>query len=127
MRSSFFYFKFQELIFPLISSSSCLRLLLFLLVPPILPYFFPSIMSFRRQFLRKMQPNQLALIIFEVCKMFPLILTVLFISHTIGATDLLHLSPAPHSRTIQEFLIYFSTCRSFSTIRSYAPNVALLP
>ena len=37
------------------------------------------------------------------------------ISHTIGPTDLLHPSPAPHFKTFKVLLIYFPKCPSFST------------
>ena len=45
--------------------------------------------------------------------------------HTIGPTDLLHPSPAPHFKKFQEFLIYFPKRPSFSTIQNCAPYVAL--
>jgi len=35
-----------------------------------------------------------------------------FIFHTVGPTDLLHLSPAPHFRTSQIFLVYCRVTRS---------------
>jgi len=43
----------------------------------------------------------------------------------IGSNDLLHPSPAPHFKTFQVFLIYCPKRPSFTTIWSYAPNVAL--
>jgi len=48
---------------------------------------------------------------------------VYFISHTIGQSGL-HPSPALHCKTYHVLLIYFSKCPRFSTIRSYAQNVA---
>ena len=48
------------------------------------------------------------------------------IFHTIGATDLLHPSPAPHLSTFNVSLIYFPKCRSFNTIHNHDQNVAFL-
>jgi hypothetical protein len=48
-----------------------------------------------------------------------------FVFHTIGPSDLLNPSPAPHFKTFQAFLIHFPQCPNFSTLQSYAPNVAL--
>ena len=56
VQSSAASFSFWYLLFSLISSSSCLRLLPRLPIPSI----FPSITCFRRQFLHKMRPIQLA-------------------------------------------------------------------
>ena len=53
-------FKWDYPLLSLRSSSSFLRLLLRLLVTTISPFIFPSITCFRRQFLRKMWPIQLA-------------------------------------------------------------------
>ena len=61
VRSRTSFFKWEYPLLSLRSSSSFLRLLPRLLVtsiPP--PFIFPSITCFRRQFLRKMWPNQLA-------------------------------------------------------------------
>ena len=57
VRSNASSFNFQYLIFPLRSSSRCLRLLPRLPVISILPSNFPSITCFRRQFLRKITNN----------------------------------------------------------------------
>jgi hypothetical protein len=46
------------------------------------------------------------------------------ISHTIGSPDLLPFSPAQHFKIFHVFLTYFPVCLNFSTIQSYAPNVA---
>ena len=46
-----------------------------------------------------------------------------FIFHTINLTDL-HSSPAPLFKTFKAFLICFPKCPIFSTIESYAPEVA---
>ena len=55
------------LVFPLKSSINCLRLLPRLSVTSSI---FPSITCFRRQFLRKMWPTQLAFLLFIVCTTF---------------------------------------------------------
>ena len=60
LRSSASSFKWQYPLLSLRSSSSFLRLLPCLLVTSISPFIFPSITCFRRQFLRKMWPIQLA-------------------------------------------------------------------
>jgi hypothetical protein len=57
VRSSASSFNFQYLLFPLRSSSRCLRLHPRLPVISILPSNFPSITCFRRQFLRKITNN----------------------------------------------------------------------
>jgi hypothetical protein len=56
--------------FSLISSSSCLRLLPRLPFISILPSICHSVMCFRRQFLRKMWPSQLAFLPFITCRIF---------------------------------------------------------
>jgi hypothetical protein len=60
MRSRASSFKWQYPLLSPRSSSNFLRLLPRLLVTYIRPFFFPSITSFRRQFLRKIWPIQLA-------------------------------------------------------------------
>jgi hypothetical protein len=64
VRSSASSFNFQYPIVSLRSSSSSLRLLPHLPVISIHPSNFPSITCFRRQFLRKMWPIQLAFLLF---------------------------------------------------------------
>jgi len=59
-----FSFNFQYPLFALRSSSSCLCLLPRLPITCILPSTFPSIKCFRRQFLHKMWPIQLAFLLF---------------------------------------------------------------
>jgi hypothetical protein len=68
VRSSASSFNFQYLLFSLRSSSSCLCLLPRLPVIYILSSNFPSITCFRRQFLRKKWPIQLAFLLFIVCR-----------------------------------------------------------
>ena len=70
VRSNASSFKFQYLPFPSRSSCSCLRLLPRLYVPSILRFIFPSITCYRKQFLRKMLPIQLASLRVTVCRMF---------------------------------------------------------
>ena len=60
VRSKAFSFKWEYPLLSLRSSSSFLRLLPRLLVTSISPFIFPSITCFRRHFLRKMWPIQLA-------------------------------------------------------------------
>ena len=60
MRSKASSFKWEYPLLSLRSSSSFLRLLPRLLVTSLSPFIFPSITRFRRQFLRKMWPIQLA-------------------------------------------------------------------
>jgi hypothetical protein len=57
-------------LFSLRSSSSCLRLLPLLSVTSIIPYIFRSIACFRRQFLHKTWPIQLAFLLFIVRRTF---------------------------------------------------------
>jgi len=73
-------FNFQYPFFTLKSRSSYLRLCHPLPVTSILPYIFPSITCFRRQFLCKMWPIQVAFLICIVCRSFLSSLTVCNIS-----------------------------------------------
>jgi hypothetical protein len=67
-----------------------------------------------------MWPIQLAFPLFIVCSLFLSLLTLCnLISHSVGPTDLLHSSPAPHFITFVVFLIYCLKCPSFSTIQSF--------
>jgi hypothetical protein len=88
-------------------SSSCLSL------PP--PHLVPSalslIMCFRRQFLRKMWPGQLASTLFIVWRLFRFFLTLynyFFIFQTICTNDHLYLSRETYFKTIKLFLMYFA-------------------
>jgi hypothetical protein len=58
------------------SSSNFLRLLPHLIVTSIRPFIFPSITSFRRQFLRKIWPIQLAFYFLISCRIFLCSLTL---------------------------------------------------
>jgi len=53
-------------------------------------------------------------------------LTLCYIYFSYDRSDYLHPSPALSFKTSQVFLIHLAKCRSFSTIQSYAPNVALV-
>ena len=64
VQSCAYSFSFQYPLLPLRSSSSCLRLLPRPPVTSVLPSIFTSIPCIRRQFLRKMWPNQSALLLF---------------------------------------------------------------
>ena len=70
VRSRASSFKWQYPLLSLRSPSSFLCLLLHLLVTSISPFIFPSITCFRRQFLRKMWPIQLAFRFLISCRIF---------------------------------------------------------
>jgi hypothetical protein len=70
VRSTASSFNFHYSLSSLKLSSSFLRLLPRLPVTSILPSIFPSISCFRRQFLCKMWPIQLAFLLFTVCRIF---------------------------------------------------------
>ena len=70
LRSTASSFKWQYPLLSLRSSSSFLRLLPCLLVTSISPFIFPLITCFRRQFLRKMWPIQLAFRFLIACRIF---------------------------------------------------------
>ena len=73
------------------------------------------------QFPHTMWPIQLTFLLFIVCSTF----LFSFISHTIGPSDLLHPSSAPHLKNLQVHHIYFPQYPNFSTPQSYTPNVTL--
>ena len=76
VRSRASFFNWQYPLLSLRSSSSFLRLLPRLLVTSICPFIFPSITCFRRQFLRKVWPIQLAFRFLISCRIFLCSLTV---------------------------------------------------
>jgi hypothetical protein len=76
VRSRAFSFNWQYHLLSLRSSSSFLRLLPRLLVTYICPFIFPSITCFRKQFLRKMWPIQLASRFLISCRIFLCSLTL---------------------------------------------------
>jgi len=102
VRSRASSFKWEYPLLSLRSSSSFLRLLPRLLVTSISPFNFTSITCFRRQFLRKMWPIQLAFRFLISCRIFlcSLTLTLHF------SRDRSNLSsPSFSSTTFQNFLI----------------------
>ena len=76
VRSRASSFKWEYPLLSLRSSNSFLRLLPRLLATSISPFIFPSITCFRRQFLRKMWPIQLAFRILISCRIFLCSLTL---------------------------------------------------
>ena len=80
VRSRASSFKWEYPLLSLTSSSSFVRLLPRLLVTSIYPFIFPSITCFRRQFLRKMWPIQLAFRFLISCRIFLCSLTLSNIS-----------------------------------------------
>ena len=70
VRSRASSFKWEHPLLSLRSSSSFFRLLPRLLVTSISPFIFPSITCFRKQFLRKMWPIQLAFRFLISCRIF---------------------------------------------------------
>ena len=76
VRSRASSFKWEYPLLSLRSSSTFLRLLPRLLVTSISPFIFPSITCFRRQFLRKMWPIQLAYRFLISCRIFLCSLTL---------------------------------------------------
>ena len=76
MRSRASSFKWEYPLLSLRWSSSFLRLLPRLLVTSISPFIFPSITCFRRHFLRKMWPIQIAFRLLISCRIFLCSLTL---------------------------------------------------
>ena len=76
VRSRASSFKWEYPLLSLRSSNRFLRLLSHLLVTSISPFIFPSITCFRRQFLRKMWPFQLAFRFLISCRIFLCSLTL---------------------------------------------------
>jgi len=76
VRSRASSFKWEYPLLSVRSSSSFLRLLTRLLATSISPFIFPSITCFRRQFLRKMCPIQIAFRFLISCGMFLCSLTL---------------------------------------------------
>jgi hypothetical protein len=118
--------NFQSLLVSLRSSSSCLRLLPHLAITCI----FPSITCFRRQFLHKMWPIQLASLLFIVCRMFlssfTLYNTSSFLTQT-GPNDFLHPSPAPGFKTFKVFLIFMKCCKFWHHVTLHSTCCWFLP
>ena len=70
VRSSASSFNFQYSLVSLWQSSSCVRLLSRLFVTFIFPLIYPSTTCSRRQFIRKIRPITLVVLVFIVCKIF---------------------------------------------------------
>jgi hypothetical protein len=103
VRSSASSFYFQYLLVSLRSSSSCLRLIPRLLVISYLPSNFPSVSSFKKQFLRKIWPVQSAFLLFMVCRILHsslILCNSLFSFYIIGRPDL-HSYPGTHLVTVK--------------------------
>ena len=102
VRSRASSFKWEYPLPSLKSSSSFLRLLPRLLVSSISPFIFPSITCFRRQFLRKMWPIQLAFRFLISCRIFLSSLTLIILLHFSHDRSNWS-SPAFSSTTFQNF------------------------
>ena len=120
LRSSVSSFKLQYPFFCLRSPSSCLLLLPRLPVTSVLPSIFPPITCFRRQFLCKMWPIQLAFI-FIVYRIFLSCLIVCITSSIVtwSVKLILYPSPAPHFKTFQLL------CSKYSTVLVSSLNLEL--
>jgi len=119
-------FKWEDPLLSLKSSSSFLRLLPRLPVTTIPPFIFPSITRCRRQFLRKMWPIQLAFRLLISCR---ILLCPLTLSNTSSflTWSVQFIFPILLQHHISKLSRCFLPARSvyvFSTIQSYAPNVA---
>ena len=128
VRSKASSFKWEYPLLSLRSSSSFLRLLPRLLVTSISPFIFPSITCFRRQFLRKMWPIQLAFRFRISRRIFLCSLTRSNTSSFLTwSIQLIFSILLQHhiSKLFQVFLICCPKRPSFSTIQSHAPNVTL--
>jgi len=123
VRSRAFSFKWEYSLFSLSYSSSFLRLLPCLPLTSIHPCIFPSITSWRRQFLPKMWPIQFAFRLHISCRIF---LCSLTLSNTSSfLTCSIHLIP---SILLQHHISKLSRC-FWSTARSVhvsAPYKAIL-
>jgi len=80
VRSRASSFEWEYPLLSLRSSSNFLRFLPRLLATSISPFIFPSITCFRRQFLRKMWPVQLAFLFLISCRIFLCSLTLRYTS-----------------------------------------------
>ena len=94
-----------------------------LLLPLLLPFIFPSVTCFRRQFLRNMCPVQLTFCSIPVCRIFLISLTLCNIS-ALGTWSVQVISILPQHHISKTFPIYFSDWLSFSTTQNCTPNVA---
>ena len=119
VRSRASSFKWEYPLLSLRPSSSFLRLLPRLLVTYISPFIFPSITCFRRQFLRKMWPIQLAFHFLISCSIFlcslPLSNTSSFLTWSVQLIFSILLQP--HSSKLSR--CFLSAARSIQVSASY--------
>ena len=120
MRSSASYFNFQYHRVSLRSSSSWLRLLPRLLFTSLLPSIFPPVTCFRRQFLLKVLPFQLAFLVLTIrgilLSSLTLCNTSLFLTHSVQLTA---------SILLQHHISYHKNCAKFG--RLGAPFLVIYP
>jgi len=119
-------FILQYPVFSLMSSSSCLHLLRHVPITSSLPSIFPSRMYFRRQFLHKVWPIQLAFLVLSVVGYSsPLLsVTLYYFSHDQSSWSY----PSFSHTTFQNFpgiSDLLSRCPSFSTTQRFSLYVAL--
>jgi len=123
VRSRASSFKWEYPLLSLRSSSSFLHLL----ATSISPFIFPLITCFRRQFLRKMWPIQLAFLFHISCRIFLCSLTLSNTSSFLTWSVQLIFSILLQHHISKLSRYFWSAARSvpsFSTIQSHAPNVA---
>jgi len=124
--SNSFSFNMQYTLISLRSSSSCLRFLPRLPATSIHTSIFPSVTCFRRQFLRKWWPIQLAFL-FNVCRIFSSSLTLRNTSSFLTLSVQMILSILlQHGiwKIFCLFLFRFPKCPSFSTTQSCTPTAS---
>jgi len=129
VRSRASSFKWEYPLLSLRSSSSFLRLLRRLLVTSISPFIFPSITCFRRLFLRKIWPIQLAFrFLFHVGYLYPY-----FIKHkfmTYGMEVHLHAfvaSTGVEGEPLVRASVRGRFCRNKNALGNQPPYTAILP
>ena len=118
-----FPLSIYSIISSLRSYSSCLSLLPRRPMPSIFCPIFNYVLegSSRSRYDQSSSPS---FFVFSAGYSFPAWLSTTPSFLTIGQTDLLHPSPAPHFIASQAFPIYFPQCASFSTVQGCAPNIA---
>ena len=114
-------FKWEYPLLSLMSSSSFLHLLPHRLVTSISPFIFPSTTCFRRQFLRKMWPIQLAFCILISCRIFLCSLTLGNTSFLTWSVQLISILLQHHISKLSRY--FWSAARS---IQVSAPYKAML-
>ena len=129
LRSNASSFNFHHPLGSLRSSSSCLRLFILLPCLPITSSSpLPSVMFFRRQFLRKMWPIQLTFRLFILCRIFLSSLTLcntsLFLTRSVQ-TDLLHFFPSTTFQNIPGISDRLSEVSKFQRHTMLGSSIAL--